>query len=264
MGSVEKLNIFVKKLAKKFGYIKIVCTFASETVNVSTDGAGSSNKKIFTIMTNYEICKAFAAGNKKNYVSDYSNIFYKGDDAARTLYSYGVHFPIAKIEGGVCYFTTRGYSVSTAKHIILAESALSGFKKIYCPVPGNSRESFEYWESDLKGLEMELLTARDKARRGAAIMRIVDQIKVYCRAAGVARPGWLSKFVHVAKTLQPSQSILRPNSKQAERNWAVYSCDNGDIVSRHHTENQACKAIDKYNAHSGTFGRLAYDVRYIY
>jgi hypothetical protein len=41
----EKLNKNIKKLVKKFGYIKIVCTFALETVNVSTDGAGSSNKK---------------------------------------------------------------------------------------------------------------------------------------------------------------------------------------------------------------------------
>lgn len=216
-------------------------------------------------MTNYEICKAFAAGNKKNYVSDYSNIFFVGDDASRVLYSYGYHFPIAKIEGGICYFTTRGYSVSTAKHINLAESALKGYKKIYCPVPGNSRESFKYWENDLKGLERELLTARDKARRGAAIMRIVNQIKTYCRAAGVARPGWLSKFVHIANTLQPTKSLLQANKKQrAVKNWAVYSCDNGDILSRHHTENQACKAIDKYNAQAGTFGRLAYDVRYIY
>lgn len=216
-------------------------------------------------MTNYEICKAFAAGKKTSYVSDYSNIFFNGDDAARTLYSYGYHFPIAKIEGGVCYFTIRGYSVSTAKHINLAESALRGYKKIYCPVPGNSSESFQYWESDLKWLERELLTARDKARRGAAIMRIVDQIKTYCRAAGVARPGWLSKFVHIANTLQPTKSLLQAYNKQrADKNWAVYSCDNGDIISRHHTENQACKAIDKYNTQAGTLGRLAYDVRYIY
>lgn len=216
-------------------------------------------------MTNYEICKAFAAGNKTSYVSLYSNIFYEGDEAARVLYSYGHHFPIAKIEGGICYFTTRGYSVSTAKHINLAESALSGYLKIYCPVPGNSRESFKYWENDLKGLERELLTARDKARRGAAIMCIVNQIKTYCRAAGVARPGWLSKFVHIANTLQPTKSLLQAYNKQrAERNWAVYSCDNGDIISRFHTEKQARKAIDKYNIQAGTFGRLAYDVRYIY
>jgi hypothetical protein len=216
-------------------------------------------------MNNYEICKAFAAGNKKSYVSDYSNIFFVGDDVARTLYSYGCHFPIARIEGGVCYFTTRGYSNSTAKHIRLADSALTGFLKIYCPVPGNSRESFKYWENDLKALERELLTARDKARRGAAIMRIVNQIKTYCRAAGVARPGWLSKFVHIANTLQPTKSLLRAYNKQkADRNFAVYSCDNGDIISRHHTEKQAIKAIDKYNIQAGTFGRLAYDVRYIY
>lgn len=216
-------------------------------------------------MTNYEICKAFAAG-KSYFKTYYNNILILSDSESRTLYSYGTHFPIAKIDNaGNCFFTTRGYSNSTAKHISLAESALSGFLKIYCPVPGNSRESFKYWENELKALERELLTARNKARRGAAIMRIVNQIKTYCRAAGVARPGWLSKFVHIANTLEPTKAVKESYKKQmSQKNWAVYSCDNGDIISRHHTEKQASKAIDKYNAQAGTFGRLAYDVRYIY
>lgn len=217
-------------------------------------------------MTNYEICKAFAAG-KNSFRSSYHNLIISTDwNGGRVLYSYGAHFPIAQIDAaGNCFFTTRGYSNSTAKHIRLAESALSGFLKIYCPVPGNSRESFNYWKTNLQALERELLTARDKARRGAAIMRIVSQIKTYCRAAGVARPGWLSKFVHIANTLEPTKAVKDAYKKQKSRkNWAVYSCDNGDIISRHHTDKQARKAIDKYNEKSGTFGRLAYDVRYIY
>jgi hypothetical protein len=45
------------------------------------------------------------------------NVFYEGD----TIYSYGYHFPIAKLvqsprHNGVILFTTDTYSVSTAKH----------------------------------------------------------------------------------------------------------------------------------------------------
>lgn len=216
-------------------------------------------------MNNYEICKAFAAG-KTYFHTYYNNLLILSDGESRTLYSYGTHFPIAKIDNaGNCFFTTRGYSNSTAKHISLAESALAGYLKIYCPVPGNSRESFKYWENELQALERELLTARDKARRGAAIMRIVNQIKTYCRATGVARPGWLSKFVHVANTLEPTKALKEPYKKQMNgKHWAVYSCDNGEIISRHSSSVAAAKAIDKYNEQSGTFGRLAYDVRYIY
>lgn len=216
-------------------------------------------------MTNYEICKAFAAG-KTYYHTYYNNILILSDSESRTLYSYGTHFPIAKIDNaGNCFFTTRGYSNTTAKHISLAESALSGFLKIYCPVPGNSRESFNYWKTNLQALERELTTARNKARRGAEIMRIVNQIKTYCRATGAARPGWLSKFVHIANTLEPTKAVRDAYKKQMSRkNWAVYSVDNGEIISRHHTDKQARKAIDKYNEKSGTFGRLAYDVKYIY
>lgn len=216
-------------------------------------------------MTNSEISKAFAAG-KTYFHTYYNNLLILSDGESRTLYSYGTHFPIAKIDNaGNCFFTTRGYSNSTSKHIRLADSALAGYLKIYCPVPGNSRESFKYWQNDLQALERELITARDKARRGAAIMRIVNQIKIYCRAAGVARPGWLSKFVHIANTLEPTKAVKGAYKKQMSRkNWAVYSCDNGEIISKHYTDKQARKAIDKYNQQSGTFGYLNYDLKYIY
>ena len=216
--------------------------------------------------TNYEVCKEFAKGNKTS--SRGNNIFFEEpfDGADRVLYSYGYHFPIALIDrAGRCFFTVRGYSNTTAKHINLADSALRGYEKIYCPVPGNNYDSFEWWHSNLQNLERKMCAARKPEIYGGEMSRIISQIRVYLAATGAARPGWLSKFVRVANSLQPTKKVLAAFKKaRAAKHFAVYACADGAIISKHRTQAQAKKAIDKYNAAAGSFGRLDYDFKYIY
>ena len=161
--------------------------------------------------TNLEICKAFARGDSESYCNFYNNIFFETDlQDNRTLYSYGHHFAIARIDpAGNCFFTTRSYSVTTAKHISLAASALRYYKLINCPYPDNSAKSFEYWRKELEYIEKDLVRARNKARRGDAINKIVNEIKTYCGATGCKRPGYLSKFVRIANTLQPTKAAIK-------------------------------------------------------
>ncbi len=57
------------------------------------------------------------------------NMFWEGDGAGRTIFSYGHHFPIARFvearDGApVVLFTTDGYSVSTAKHKTITRRAI--------------------------------------------------------------------------------------------------------------------------------------------
>lgn len=57
------------------------------------------------------------------------NMFWEGDGAGRTIFSYGHHFPIARLvearDGApVVLFTTDGYSVSTAKHKTITRRAI--------------------------------------------------------------------------------------------------------------------------------------------
>lgn len=51
-----------------------------------------------------------------------SNFYFEGD----TIYSYGPHFPVARIDvdRGIVWLTVNGYSVTTAKHISLAWQAI--------------------------------------------------------------------------------------------------------------------------------------------
>ena len=49
------------------------------------------------------------------------NMFFEGD----IIYSYGYHFPIAKhIKNNLILFTSKGYSVSTSKHLGITRSAI--------------------------------------------------------------------------------------------------------------------------------------------
>ena len=63
-----------------------------------------------------------------------SNLYFNDD----TLYSYGSHFAIAKHVNNAVLFTTRTYSVTTAKQIRYAKSALNHKTLIYCHNPAAS------------------------------------------------------------------------------------------------------------------------------
>lgn len=214
--------------------------------------------------TNYEVCKEFARGNKTDSRSN--NVFFETSLEDRVLYSYGYHFPIALIDKiGRCFFTVRGYSNSTAKHINLAASALRGYEMIYCPVPGNVSKSLDWWLSNLESLERKMCAARKPEIYGGEMSRIISQIRVFLAATGAARPGWLSKFVRVANSNKPTKKVLAAFRKERSRRpFAVFAFADGSILSRHTSEAAALRAIDKYNAETGSFGRLDYDIKYIY
>ena len=214
--------------------------------------------------TNYDVCKEFAKGNKSSESG--SHIFFETEFSDRVLYSYGYHFPIALIDKiGRCFFTVRGYSNSTAKHINLAESALRGYQKIYCPVPGSVCKSLDWWLSNLESLERKMCAARKPEIYGGEMSRIISQIRVFLAATGAARPGWLSKFVRVANSNKPTTKVLAAFRKERSRRpFAVYVCATGEIIGRCRTREAALRMIDRANEASGTFGRLDYDFKYIY
>ena len=73
-------------------------------------------------MTNKEIAAAFAAGKRTGKNAN-GSLFIDGD----TLYSYGYHFPLARInpETRHALRNARKYSVTTSKHSGLVAFALS-------------------------------------------------------------------------------------------------------------------------------------------
>lgn len=71
-------------------------------------------------MNNRQIAHAWAHQQKTNGKG--SNFFFERD----IIYSYGYHFPIAKViaEKKLVFFTTKSYSVSTSKHMAYTRQAI--------------------------------------------------------------------------------------------------------------------------------------------
>ena len=65
--------------------------------------------------------------NKVQTIGKSNNMFFNND----IIYSYGYHFPIAKhINNNLILFTSKGYSVSTSKHLSITRLAIPNEKEV--------------------------------------------------------------------------------------------------------------------------------------
>lgn len=116
---------------------------------------------------------------------------------AETIYSYGRHFPIARIvknservEGVL--FTEQRYSNTTAKHIALVAHACSHTNIIYCYNPtGSANSNFLHWISDVETISKNLLKAKKPEIYLSQIDAIKGKAEKYAAFMGVAIPDTL-------------------------------------------------------------------------
>ena len=99
------------------------------------------------IFTNSELAHTYANQSQQSGRNSSGSFYFDG----KTIYSYGRHFPIAKIvrneSGNECMlFTYRSYSNSTSKQVSIVRNATRQYKKIYCYNPEDSHElNFKSW-----------------------------------------------------------------------------------------------------------------------
>ena len=99
------------------------------------------------IFTNSELAHTYANQSQQSGRNSSGSFYFDG----KAIYSYGRHFPIAKIvtneQGLECMlFTYRSYSNSTSKQISIVRNATRQYKKIYCYSPEDSHElNFKSW-----------------------------------------------------------------------------------------------------------------------
>lgn len=99
------------------------------------------------IFTNSELAHIYANQSQPTGRNSSGSFYFDG----KAIYSYGRHFPIAKIvtneKGLECMlFTYRSYSNSTSKQISIVRNATRQYKKIYCYSPEDSHElNFKSW-----------------------------------------------------------------------------------------------------------------------
>lgn len=162
------------------------------------------------------------------------NFYFNG----RVIYSYGGHFPIARImEDGVVMFTTNTYSNTTAKHINAAWSACSWRTRILCAniTTSGDKEQFSHdqnfidWSRRIEEELKHLKRARKPEKYFSTIDNYRNQIHEYCEYFEVATSPELTTLLEVT-------------------NFEEYSQFNAERVER----------VAKYNAERIKAGKIAY------
>jgi hypothetical protein len=139
-----------------------------------------------TVFSNSEVAHIWASQTQNEGRSSNGSYFFRNN----TIYSYGHHFPIATIKDNVCYFTTRSYSNSTAKHINYAAGASSHISKIFCYSPtsaaeGSHKLNLEDFNNRSKDISHSLANARKPAIYLNQIAHERSLFEKYCNHFGI-------------------------------------------------------------------------------
>ncbi len=169
-------------------------------------------------MNNAQVAHAWAAQSRESGKG--SNFYFNG----ATIYSYGGHFPIAKFtdrttaDGArIVLFTTRGYSVTTSKHIGMARSALHGLdvRVIECHYPENVGNPDNLGDM-VERYQAALLKATRARTNAERYLRDAETIRDHARAYAVAFGFTVPEFPELdAATLATVRE--RANKEAAKR-----------------------------------------------
>lgn len=164
------------------------------------------------VFSNSELAHTYASQSQNSGRS--SSMFFEGS----TIYSYGYHFPIARImtnEQGqeALLFTTRGYSNTTGKHISIVSAATRQYKKIFCNNPkGSHDENFKAWLNSSETIAKNLINARKPEKYLSEIAHNKRQAEQYCEFFGIDIPENLQNVFNISN----KQEYLSLYEKQIE------------------------------------------------
>lgn len=167
-----------------------------------------------TVFSPSELPHVFARQSQEEGRTSSRNFFFERN----VIYSYGYHFPIAKIlDSGIVLFTNRGYSNTTAKHIAAVRSALNHKDKIYVNNPTASvTDNLRAFSNDLKAQFDIIENTRKRPHTRDAAKADVDHIIKTATAYCVAMNTTLDKQIKLlAKGVSAEQLIAASLFKKA-------------------------------------------------
>ena len=140
-------------------------------------------------MNNREVCHVWASQNRD--AGKGSNLFFDGP----VIYSYGYHFPIARMILSVCLFTSEGYSSATAKHKSYVRGAIGGHVHTFI-VPDVLADSETAHAGNLSHIvaarEAAILAAARARSNGDAYIkraeRLADDARAYAAVFNLPAP----------------------------------------------------------------------------
>lgn len=197
-----------------------------------------------------EIAHLWAHQGQESARNAQGNFYFSGD----TIYSYGDHFPIARIvespkgahKGERAFvMTTRTYSTTTARHLNVVRQALHG-TVFYVPRP-DSRDFVADWKAAIQATTVALVDAPKGTRKATkaklydALISTIEKANTFCEFFG-ERQRWKmpSGFETVAAELaQAREKAERAHLAQVRKREAEHArlyAEIRDVVVPHWIE----------------------------
>lgn len=150
------------------------------------------------------------------------SFYFQGD----TIYSYGSHFPIAKLakapNGEACIFvTTRTYSNTTAKHCSKVQQGIRNTyrKVLYVFDPTNilGEHNVEQMKNDFTAVEAKHAKARKPELYSGELFAIAARCREYCEVMLLPVPIWaeLRSGIEPGKPLMAAIELHREERRPA-------------------------------------------------
>jgi hypothetical protein len=178
-----------------------------------------------TVFNNSELAHIYANQRQQHGRNSNGSFYFEG----KTIYSYGSHFPIAKIianeSGDNCMlFTYRTYSNTTAKQISILRSATRQYKKIYCHTPNESHSSnFASWLQLSEHQAAKLQKAKKPELYLSELSRLYSEVSEYAQFFNLAIPPTLLAVLSIKdksenlEYMSKKAILIKEEKKQADK-----------------------------------------------
>lgn len=167
-----------------------------------------------TVFSNSDLAHVYANQSQQSGRNSNGSFYFNG----KTIYSYGSHFPIAKIvtneEGNeAMLFTFRTYSNTTSKQVSIVRSATRQYNKIYCYNPNESHEAnFKAWLNLAENEAFKLSKAKKPEIYINELGYISSQVNAYANYFNIEIP----KALNTVLSIKDKKENLEYMSKKAE------------------------------------------------
>ena len=166
-----------------------------------------------TVFNNSELAHIYANQRQQHGRNSNGSFYFEG----KTIYSYGGHFPIAKIvaneSGDDCMlFTYRTYSNTTAKQINIVRSATRQYKKIYCHTPSTNHSSnFASWLQLAEHEATKLIKAKKPELYLNELSRLHSEVSEYAQFFNIEIPLNLTAVLSIKDKSENLEYLIKKN-----------------------------------------------------
>jgi hypothetical protein len=166
-----------------------------------------------TVFNNSELAHIYANQTQQRGRNSSSTFYFEG----KTIYSYGGHFPIAKIvtnENGLerMLFTYRTYSNTTGKQISIVRNATRQYNKLYCHTPSlNHSSNFASWLQLAEHEATKLIKAKKPELYLNELSRLNSQVIEYAQFFDLEIPVTLTAVLSIKDKSENLEYMSKKN-----------------------------------------------------